>query len=171
MKLSKLTIGFAVLIVLSAGFMRAVLNFIYKTFGRDNLQIFMVIIFIFIGILFIVYLLKTDIPRTRVFVIVTLLLTGLIASQFMGIIEERIHILEYGLLGWLATGDAFSEGVYSDKKKNVKNFVLCIGFVFFVGVIDEVYQWILPSRVGDIRDVLFNAAGGLWGVILRILKS
>ncbi|MBN1385060.1 MAG: VanZ family protein, partial [Elusimicrobia bacterium] len=65
---------------------------------------------------------------------------------------------------WFSTDDAF-------RKKTINNLVFCIGFVFFIGILDEVFQWFLPTRVGDIRDVLFNAAGGLWGVVLRILKS
>lgn len=36
---------------------------------------------------------------------------------------------------------------------------------------DELSQWWLPTRVGDIRDVVFNTFGGAWGITLKILNN
>lgn len=163
-KLSRLTIGFGIFIIFSASFARNVLNFLYGELGRNNLQISIGLVFIFIGILFIIHLFKSNLSKPRISIIIIIFLMGLFVSGYMEIVEERVHILEYGLLGWFSTSDAF-------RKNTVKNFAFCISFVFFIGIIDEIYQWILPSRIGDIRDVLFNVAGGLWGVAQRTLKS
>ncbi|MEW6557359.1 MAG: VanZ family protein [Elusimicrobiota bacterium] len=162
--LSKLTIGLAVFIILSASFTRYILNFLYKNVGKNNLQISAVLVFAVVGVLFVGYLIKASIPKTNLFIIIVLLLSGLVCSQFIKIVEERIHILEYGLLGWLAVCDVV------DKQRH-KTFLYAGGFVFLVGMLDEGFQYILPNRVCDIRDVVFNTIGGLWGIILRILKS
>jgi len=71
---------------------------------------------------------------------------------------ERIHFLEYGLLGFLLCrafeGEQWLRTVYAGM------------MVIAVGAVDEIIQWFLPMRVGDLRDVLFNALGGLMGLWL-----
>lgn len=69
--------------------------------------------------------------------------------------EERLHFVEYGILGILAF-KAFGKGF--------KKVMIAILFVLLIGTLDEIIQFILPNRVGDIRDVIFNAIGGSLGV-------
>ena len=35
-----------------------------------------------------------------------------------------------------------------------------------VGLVDEIIQWYLPNRYGDIRDVMMNSLGGISGLWL-----
>ena len=35
-----------------------------------------------------------------------------------------------------------------------------------VGLVDEIIQWYLPNRYGDIRDVVMNSLGGVSGLWL-----
>jgi VanZ family protein len=35
-----------------------------------------------------------------------------------------------------------------------------------IGILDELFQAVLPNRVGDIRDVVINSIGVAWGVLL-----
>jgi len=66
--------------------------------------------------------------------------------------EERIHFFEYFVLGLITRW-----AIQSPKRQII--------FVIAVGVVDEVIQYLLPQRVGDLRDVFFNALGsvtGLW---------
>src|SRR4030042_6287730 len=73
---------------------------------------------------------------------------------------ERIHILEYGLLGWLAMRDS------SRNKTALKTILFTILFVFLVSSIDELFQKLLPYRVGEIRDAITNIISGVIGLLL-----
>ena len=70
--------------------------------------------------------------------------------------EERVHFLQYGLLGILVfmtrrSGSWWELGALA-------------GFVVLVGIGDELIQWWLPNRVGDLRDVAMNAGAGVLGL-------
>jgi len=73
--------------------------------------------------------------------------------------EEAIHFLEYGLLSFL---------FYRALCHHVRDVTIywTVSFiVLFVGTVDEVIQWIVPSRVGSFRDIWINfLAGGLFQV-------
>ena len=88
------------------------------------------------------------------------LLAGFLILAFISLgIErpaERVHFVEYGILGFLVA-----------KAFELRSFLASVTFVFFVGVVDEVIQWVLPNRTGDLRDVLMNTVGGVIGVWLR----
>jgi len=80
---------------------------------------------------------------------------------FVGVLDlevpsERIHFLEYGILGFLVTKVV--------ERLNWKSISLALLFVTSVGALDEGIQWILPNRVGDLRDVVMNLIGGGMGI-------
>ena len=77
---------------------------------------------------------------------------------------ERIHILEYGLLGWLAGRDLIKTN------KKTKGSILACLMIGMVGILDEVFQAVLPYRYFDMRDIMFNSLGGSWGIVLYILS-
>jgi VanZ family protein len=75
--------------------------------------------------------------------------------------EEAVHFLEYGLLGfflfraWRLT--------IPDKAVYLASFLTGT----LVGIFDEIFQWIMPGRYWDIRDIGLNAlAVGLFQVAL-----
>ncbi len=66
--------------------------------------------------------------------------------------EERIHFLEYFLLGFMV------RWAINGRSRQVV-------FAIFIGALDEFIQYLLPQRVGDLRDVIFNmvaSIAGLW---------
>jgi hypothetical protein len=69
---------------------------------------------------------------------------------------EAVHVLEYGILGLL---------VYRALVHRVQDYsvyVMATLIVGLVGVIDEYFQWLIPGRVFDLRDIRTNLlAGGL----------
>lgn len=70
--------------------------------------------------------------------------------------EEAIHVLEYGVLGLLV----FRALVH--RVRDVSIYLIATLVVGLIGVIDEYIQWVIPSRVFDLRDVRTNVlAGGL----------
>ena len=60
--------------------------------------------------------------------------------------EERLHFLEYGLLGF------FLPLALRDRRGAMGASAV---LVLAAGVVDELIQWALPGRVGELRDVLF----------------
>jgi len=75
--------------------------------------------------------------------------------------EEAVHFLEYGLLGFFL----FRAWRLSVPDKAVYLASFLIGTL--VGTFDEIFQWFMPGRYWDIRDVGLNAlALGLFQVAL-----
>ncbi len=72
----------------------------------------------------------------------------------MPVIAERIHFLVFGLFGFLS----------------VLSFGPILGLflpLLFSGL-DELLQWILPDRIGDLRDVSINMLASLGGAMLAL---
>ena len=71
---------------------------------------------------------------------------------------ERVHFIQYGLLGLLVS-----------RAYKISSFIMFLAsclFLMTVGLVDELIQWYLPNRYGDIRDVMMNSLGGLSGLWL-----
>lgn len=80
------------------------------------------------------------------------------------IFVEKIHVFEYGLLGWFASKDL------SSKRSSLMTIFLALLFVLAVGVIDEGFQRLLPYRVGEVRDIITNIISGSCGIAIFLLK-
>jgi len=79
---------------------------------------------------------------------------------------EKIHLIEYGALGFL---------IFKALKNDLKDLSIYIWsalIIFYIGIIDETIQWIVPNRVGTIEDVWLNIKSGvlvlmLTGLVIR----
>ncbi len=79
--------------------------------------------------------------------------------------EERIHLLQYGFLGYICASAVFLN------LKGIGGFASVAAIGLVIGLGDELIQGVFPSRVFDWRDVAFNFAGVLLGsVIFQITK-
>lgn len=78
---------------------------------------------------------------------------------------ERVHLLEYGLLG------ALFERAFRRRHGNLLLPVLTLSAVVLVGLLDEWAQWLTPVRVGDGRDVLLNLWAGVIGYLFAVALS
>lgn len=78
------------------------------------------------------------------------------------IIQEKIHIFEYALLGWLVMKDFFK-----NKNKLFFNLILLsIIFCAVISLLDEGFQKILPYRVFDYKDLVINDISSSIGIFL-----
>lgn len=74
------------------------------------------------------------------------------------IYTEQFHLTEYGVLTflfyrvWRERGDATT-------------FVLPVVSALVTGIADEWFQWFIPSRVGELRDVALNTIGIVAGLL------
>jgi hypothetical protein len=71
---------------------------------------------------------------------------------------ERVHLLEYGVLGWLAW-----RAVRQHVTPRVA-FGLAALLTAALGWGEELVQWVTPGRYYDLRDVAMNALGGVLGL-------
>jgi len=68
------------------------------------------------------------------------------------IVVERIHFALFGLFGFLSL--------------RLFPVTTALSLYALLSILDEIFQWILPDRVGDIRDVFFNLAACLIGAAI-----
>ena len=164
-RISKTTIFLAIFIIASASFMRQIMNFV-KIYTGELGSIFFINLLIVVPVfIFLLFLLKKTPSLIKTSLISLTLIAGAVFALRMRIPAEKVHILEYGILGWLAMRDL-------QRPDNVlKTALLAVLFCIFVGSLDEIFQWVLPYRYFDLRDIGFNGLGGAWGVLLYILAN
>jgi len=104
--------------------------------------------------------LESEINQTRlvpIFLIGTLLAIGVaIIILVLDRPEERLHFVTFGFYGFF-TGALFA----------ARSWVLAVILVALFSGLDELYQWWLPDRVGDWRDVRMNMLAGSIGLVLQ----
>ena len=80
----------------------------------------------------------------------------------MEIPQERTHIIEYGVVA------ALIYQAFLERKKQGGKVPLPAIFAIFAtaitGTVDELIQGIMPNRVFDVRDILFNFLAGMMSV-------
>jgi len=142
-------------------------NFLYTFLEQKFLNIVVNIIFIIITFFILYFLIKKKkfyflIKKKKskicfFFLLIFLFLILLLITR----IEkpaERIHFLEYGILGAL---------IFKATGEKVKQNIFAIILLFIIAVIDELIQYMLPNRVGDIKDIVMNITGGIIGLCLE----
>ena len=81
--------------------------------------------------------------------------------------DKCLHFIGYALLGLL-----YIRGFHNSRFCNSYRFMVSasIFLTALSGVIDELHQEFVSHRTGDIRDIFFDALGGIFGVVTyRIL--
>ena len=68
---------------------------------------------------------------------------------------EGIHFIQFGVLGLLAFR------ALSHRMRDLGVYLSATLIATMVGTVDEAIQWMLPDRVFDHRDILFNLSGAL----------
>lgn len=164
MKLSKFTVAYGLYIIISASFMQQVWEFLEKIFGKPNLTAGAISLSFLIAILILSYIIKIHFSLWRIFVNLGIMGLGFIFAWRQPYFVEKMHVLEYGFLGWLSTRDL------NKSRGLIKVILLAILFVFLISALDEGFQKLLPYRVGDVRDVITNVISGSFGVILFLIK-
>ncbi len=166
MRISKLTIFIALFIVISAAFMRQLMDFTKLYTGEKGFIILIGLLSLIAGLSFLIWTLKAKPGLIRILGVAIVLTIGLLFAWQIKIVAERIHILEYGVLGWFVSRDliAKNRGV-----KKFKGIIYASLFAAVAGVIDEAFQAVLPYRYWDLRDILFNSLGGIWGISLYLV--
>ncbi len=163
-RLSRLTVGLGIYIVISAAFMQQVRDLLDNIFGKSNVLNFVRLSFAVIALLAIWQAFKIRLSRLRICAISCLSVLAYLFSMWQPYLSERVHVLTYGLLGFLAMKDL----IPAKGKLWVKNLILALSFVALISAADEIFQAILPYRVGEIRDFITNIISGVLGMALLL---
>jgi VanZ family protein len=102
-------------------------------------------------------------PRETLLLLAVAALYVFLLSR-MEILQERLHILEYGLVGALARGALRERRGRSALEADGPAALGALLLAVAAGWLDEGIQAILPNRVYDLRDVGFNAGAAALAV-------
>lgn len=160
LRVSRVALALAIYIVISSLFMRQVLNLLERNLGDTGISIGLWLLLGTGGLLCLFSLLRSSPTFLRTLLWLGIVATGTLYASDMKIIEERLHLVKFGLLGWLVVRDNI------DSHKDLLGPILSLLFCLLVAGIDEVFQWWLPHRVGDMRDILFAGVGATLGISL-----
>lgn len=134
--------------------MRVIFDFLNESVGREIIGWILNGLLLVWGLVLLVLGARLG-RRTLVHITLPLAAILILASQ-LSIPEERFHFLEYGLLGIMVLKTA--------RHETLSELMVMALFVVLVGIGDELIQWALPNRVGDLRDVGMNTMAGVLGV-------
>jgi len=150
----------SVSILLTVPVGRKIQKFVYEHWGRSFFGYFVFVVFALAFIYLLFYLLiklKIRSASNYVWLIAIAGLYTYFTLKLWKIPEEAIHFLEYGLLGFFL----FKALNHSIKDKSI--YITATLFALFIGTFDEIFQWIIPQRYWDFRDVGLNGfSGGLF---------
>ena len=76
-------------------------------------------------------------------------------------VVERVHFLEYGLITWL-----FYRAWRPLNDAAVLVLPILAGLI--VGTCEEWFQWFIPARVGELRDIFLNLAAIVFGLLFSV---
>jgi len=156
--------GYVGVIYLTLPVMRGILRWIRSILDAQS---FSIITNLFMGAVFILliyYLLRRHFSFGRILIFLLICFVFLIFVKNLKLPEERVHFLEYGLCGFL-----FMDAAALKKWTLWRKVALAVILTVLAGIIDELIQGVLPSRVYDIRDIYFNSVAGIGGVAGRWL--
>ena len=93
---------------------------------------------------------------------------GVATAYFMVFVRmanpaERTHLIEYGVVA-VFIYEALSERLSQGRRVPVPALLAILATALF-GVLDECIQAILPSRVFELRDILFNVLAAVMAVV------
>ena len=162
MKLSKITIAYGLYIIISASFIQQVWKFLGEAAGEGNVKRGGIFLFCTLSFFILRRIVKFHFSAARLIVNVIILFVAFAFAWSKPIFVEKMHVIEYGILGWLVTRD------FSKDRAAFKSIVASLIFILIIGSLDEFFQKILPYRVGEVRDVVINIISGAFGVILYL---
>ncbi len=162
-----LIFAFTLFIFATPSYLRIIQKMLENIFGDAIYAIFSLIA-VGIAAAFLVWIIKGEIALRKPRLIWFLILSGIYIYFFatLRILVEREHLIKYGFLSYLI----FRAVSYDIKDKTAHIIACMVGT--WIGAGEELVQWQLPNRVGEIRDVILNIKSVILGqlVVAFILR-
>jgi len=153
-----LIVIYVIFIFVSLPFFPAFISILRGIISKELLNLLSLVLSISFFLMLSVWIYKKKYKLNQFILIISPLLILTYLSLSLDVWVERIHFVQYAVLGLLIS-----------RAVNVRalNGIIYTGcLVTLIGSIDEIIQWFLPNRVGDMRDVFMNSVGGLSGLWL-----
>ena len=157
-KLWQLIIIYVIFIYVSLPFFPAFITSLRGFISKELLNFISVVLTVSFFLMLSVWIYKKKYKSKQFLLIISPLLLLTYLSISLDVWVERIHFVEYAILGLL-----ISRAV---NVINPQRLIYTFCLVSLIGAVDEIIQWFLPNRVGDMRDVFMNSVGGLSGLWL-----
>ena len=129
------------------GVARDIINKIRDVGNLETVTISLVAIFLIIMIFSNIRKISKQQLLYRVVLTLCFVALIIIVTEFP---EEKMHVIEYGLLGWLIAWAMSTSPIL------LHHALIGILLGWGIGFGDEIIQYFLPNRVYDIRDVFLN---------------
>ena len=163
-RISISTLGYGIFIVSSAAFMQQVWSYLEKLIGKGELRASCLQLSLAIAGVWVSYQIIRRRETLKIIVGAAILSLAFWFAVRQSTMVEKMHVLEYGFLGWLALRDLHK------LKPSFKPFLYAFLFVALISIADESFQTFLPYRYGDLRDVKLDIISGLFGIALYSIK-
>jgi len=138
-----------------------------ERFGPQSLDI-LYVVFIAAGVIFLCVCLRRFRGARLVKSLIALCVAGCMYAYYLTSIKyaiERIHFLEYGVLGALVCA------TLGRRMARLGAAISAVNIVYWIGLGDETIQHLLPDRVGEIRDCITNLVSGALGAALVFIPA
>ena len=153
-----LIVVYVLFIYVSLPFFPVFISILRGFISKELLNLLSLVLSISFFLLLSVWIYNKKYKLKQFLLIISPLLLLIYLSLSLDVWVERIHFVEYAVLGLLIS-----------RAVNVRTLhgIIYTGcLVTLIGAVDEIIQWFLPNRVGDMRDVIMNSVGGLSGLWL-----
>ena len=157
-RLWELIIIYVLFIYVSLPFFPAFISTLRGVLSKELLNLLSLGVSISFFLLLSLWIYNKNYKAKQFILIISPLLLLTYLSLSLDVWVERIHFIEYAVLGLLIS-----------RAVNVRTLhgIIYTGcLVTLIGAVDEIIQWFLPNRGGDMRDVIMNSVGGLSGLWL-----
>ena len=149
---------YVLFIYVSLPFFPALISVLRSFISKELLNLLSLVMSISFFLMLSVWIYNKKYKVKQFLLIISPLLLLTYMSLSLDVWVEQIHFIEYAVLGLLISRTV-------DVRTLIR--IICIGcLITLIGAVDEIIQWFLPNRVGDMRDVFMNSVGGLSGLWL-----
>ena len=153
-----LIVVYVLFIYVSLPFFPAFISTLRGFISKELLNLLSLVLSISFFLLLSVWIYNKKYKLKQFLLIISPLLLLTYLSLSLDVWVERIHFIEYAVLGLL-----ISRAV---DVRTLQEIIYTGCLITLIGAVDEIIQWFLPNRVGDMRDVFMNSVGGLSGLWL-----
>ena len=153
-----LIVVYVLFIYVSLPFFPAFISTLRGFISKELLNLLSLVLSISFFLLLSVWIYNKKYKLKQFLLIISPLLLLTYLSLSLDVWVERIHFIEYAVLGLL-----ISRAI---DVRTLHRIIYTGCLITLIGVVDEIIQWFLPNRVGDMRDVFMNSVGGLSGLWL-----
>lgn len=171
MKLKKIIdisvlLGYIALVYSTLSVMPNIFLSLRKSFGPSldiYINILLIAIFVFMLCVFYRKLRRRGL-KSYIGLLAVIAVYAAIVIRYTPIVQERMHLVEYGFLGYLALR------LFKDVRSKDARYIYVTAVIVLAGSCDEFIQSMLPNRVYELKDISMNILSGLLGLaLLRIL--